>query len=123
MIILPVMVANTVSYFISRRLHPVPFFTMLAPQEGVDLPSVEEFRSVAVMRVEDAMRSLPPGIELDGVPRVYADVTLDAAMRLLSFDRILLVTSRADRDTPIGVLTLEDVFRAYGLIQSRDESD
>ena len=117
------MVANTVSYFISRRLHPVPFFTMLAPQEGVDLPSVEEFRSVAVMRVEDAMRSLPPGIELDGVPRVYPDVTLDAAMRLLSFDRILLVTSRADRDTPIGVLTLEDVFRAYGLIQSRDESD
>jgi hypothetical protein len=122
-IILPVMVANTVSYFISRRLHPVPFFTMLAPQEGVDLPSVEEFRSVAVMRVEDAMRSLPPGIELDGVPRVYPDVTLDAAMRLLSSDRILLVTSRADRDTPIGVLTLEDVFRAYGLIQSRDESD
>ena len=44
-------------------------------------------------------------------------------MRLLSSDRILLVTSRADRDTPIGVLTLEDVFRAYGLIQSRDESD
>ena len=123
MIILPVMVANTVSYFISRRLHPVPFFTMLAPQEGVDLPSVEEFRSVAVMRVEDAMRSLPPEIELDGVPRVYPDVTLDAAMRLLSSDRILLVTSRADRDTPIGVLTLEDVFRAYGLIQSRDESD
>ena len=117
------MVANTISYFISRRLHPVPFFTMLAPQEGVDLPSVEEFRSVAVMRVEDAMRSLPPGIELDGVPRVYPDVTLDAAMRLLSSDRILLVTSRADRDTPIGVLTLEDVFRAYGLIQSRDESD
>ena len=122
-IILPVMVANTISYFISRSLHPTPFFTMLARQEGVDLPSAEEFRTVEVLRVEDAMRPLPPVIDLYGVPRVYPDVTLDAAIRLLSNDRLLQVTSRADRDTPIGVLTLDDVFRAYGLIQSRDEAD
>jgi CIC family chloride channel protein len=122
-IILPVMVANTISYFISRRLHPVPFFTMLARAEGVDLPSAEEFRSVEVMRVEDAMRPLPPGIDIDGLPRIYPDVTLDAAMRLLSSDRMLQVTSRADRGTPIGVLTLKDVFRAYGLLKSPDELD
>ena len=122
-IILPVMVANTIAYFISRSLHPVPFFTMLARQEGVDLPSAEEFRAVELMRVEDAMRPLPAGKPLDGLPRIYPDVTLDAAMRLLSYSPLLQVTSRADRKTPIGVLSLEDVFRAYGLIQSRDEAD
>jgi CIC family chloride channel protein len=122
-IILPVMVANTISYFISRRLHPTPFFTMLARAEGVDLPSAEEFRAVEVMRVEDAMRPLPPAVELDGAPHIYPDVPLDSAMRLLAQHRLLQVTSRNDRTTPIGVLSLEDVHRAYGLIESRHESD
>ena len=59
MIILPVIVANTVAYFVSRQLHPVPFFTMLARQEGFDLPSAEERRAVTILRIEDAMRGGP----------------------------------------------------------------
>jgi CIC family chloride channel protein len=58
-IILPVIVSNTVAYFVSRQLHPVPFFTMLARQEGFDLPSAEERRSVAILRIEDAMHAGP----------------------------------------------------------------
>ena len=58
-IILPVIVANTVAYFVSRQLHPVPFFTMLARQEGFDLPSAEERRAVTILRIEDAMHSGP----------------------------------------------------------------
>ncbi|HZU28849.1 MAG TPA: chloride channel protein, partial [Bryobacteraceae bacterium] len=63
-IILPVMIANTISYLISRALQPVPFFTMLARQEGFDLPSAEEKRVASVLRVEDAMR-LPTGQGID----------------------------------------------------------
>ncbi len=57
-IILPVAVANTVAWFVSSRLHPVPFFTVLARQEGLDLPSAEEYRATRWLRVEDAMRPL-----------------------------------------------------------------
>lgn len=113
-IILPVMIANTISYFISRRLHPVPFFTMLARQEGIDLPSAEEYRSAEILRVEDAMRPVPEGMQLDGVPAIYPDLPMDTALRLLAAHAVLCVTSRNKPREPIGVLTLEDARRVYG---------
>lgn len=117
-IILPVMIANTISYFISRRLHPVPFFAMLAHQEGVDLPSAEEYRSVEVLRVEDAMQPVPKDADLSRAPRIYPDVPLDAALRLLGQHEILRVASRTAPEDAIGVLTLADVHRAYGIAEN-----
>jgi CIC family chloride channel protein len=117
-IILPVMVANTIAYFISRRLHPVPFFTMLARQEGIDLPSAEEYRSTELLRVEDAMRPAPAGVSLDHAPRIYPDVPLDAALRLLAGHEVLRVCSRADPAGVVGIVTLEDVHRAYGIAEN-----
>lgn len=58
-IILPVMVANTFAYFISRTLQPVAIFDALTRQDGLDLPSMEEQREESILRVEDAMQ--PPG--------------------------------------------------------------
>ena len=55
-IIVPVMIANTLAYLISRRLQPVPLFEMLTRQDGLELPSMEEQREEVVLRVEDAMR-------------------------------------------------------------------
>jgi len=55
-IILPVMVANTFSYLISRGLQPIPIFDVLTRQDGLDLPSTEEQREEGILRVEDAMR-------------------------------------------------------------------
>ena len=55
-IILPVMIANTVSILVSRRLHHESIFQLAAFQDGLDLPSVEERREIPVMNVEDAMR-------------------------------------------------------------------
>lgn len=76
-IILPVAIASTVSYFVSRQLHRVPFFTMLARQEGVDLPSAEERRSVPILHLEDAMRT--PGEALRfGVTAAGAIADFDA---------------------------------------------
>src|SRR5205807_4684440 len=43
-IIVPVIVANTFSYVISRGLQPIPIFDVLTRQDGLELPSMEELR-------------------------------------------------------------------------------
>jgi chloride channel protein, CIC family len=55
-IILPVLIANTFAYLISRGLQPVAIFDVLTRQDGVELPSMEEQREEGTLRVEDAMR-------------------------------------------------------------------
>jgi CIC family chloride channel protein len=57
-IIVPVIIANTVAYVLSRGLQPVPIFDLLSRQDGLDLPSMEEQREENVLRIEDAMRQL-----------------------------------------------------------------
>jgi CIC family chloride channel protein len=58
-IIVPVIVANTLAYVISRGLQPTPIFDLLTRQDGLDLPSLEEQREQTVLRVEDAMKPAP----------------------------------------------------------------
>ncbi len=59
-IIVPVIVANTFAYVISRALNETPIFDLLTRQDGLELPSMEEQREESILRVEDAMR--PPDI-------------------------------------------------------------
>ncbi len=163
-IILPVMIANTIAYLISRRLQPVPFFTMLGAAEGLELPSLEQQREAAPLRVEDAMSPAPSAVfakdttvasalekigdggcavvetgegewayvgaaalkaadpasalagaaSLEPLPRVYRDLSLDAAMRRLGPHPFLPVSSRRRPYRLIGIVTLEDMLRAYG---------
>jgi CIC family chloride channel protein len=61
-IVVPVIVANTFSYLISRSLLTVPIFDMLTRQDGLILPSLEEDREEAILRVEDAMLPVPATI-------------------------------------------------------------
>ncbi len=63
-IIVPVIVANTFAYVISRALQPTPIFDVLTRQDGLDLPSMEEQREENILRVEDAMQP-PSGPVLD----------------------------------------------------------
>jgi CIC family chloride channel protein len=49
------------------------------------------------------------------VVRLYPDLSLDSAMRLLGPYPILPVSSRANSNRLLGTLTLQDVHRAYGL--------
>jgi CIC family chloride channel protein len=63
-IIVPVMIANTIAYLISRGLQSKAIFDVLSRQDGVDLPSLEEQREQALLRVEDAMRP-PPAMVLE----------------------------------------------------------
>jgi CIC family chloride channel protein len=75
-IIVPVIVANTVSYVISRALQPIAIFDLLTRQDGLELPSMEELREEDVLRVEDAMQPA------EG-PLLEGEKTLDQALALL----------------------------------------
>lgn len=88
-IIVPVIVANTLSYLISRALVPVPIFDVLTRQDGLILPSMEEEREQKILRVEDAMR--PPDL-----PIVAPQLTVSATLERLQAARkdMLLVDDR-----------------------------
>ena len=58
-IIIAVLVANMLSYLISRRLQPVPALELITRQDGLYLPALEEEREQEVLTVEDAMRQRP----------------------------------------------------------------
>jgi len=62
-IVLPVMISNTIAYLISRKYQDVALFDLLAKQDDLELPSMEEQREQAVLRVEDAMRK-PESVSL-----------------------------------------------------------
>src|SRR5277367_3486061 len=55
-IILPVILANTIAYLLSRVLTPVPIFEIFTQQDGLDLPSMEEQREENPHHIEDAIR-------------------------------------------------------------------
>jgi len=80
-IIVPVLVANTFAYLISRGLQPVAIFDLLTRQDGLELPSLEEQREEEILRVEDAMQPAHDAV-LD------ADETLDDAVKMLDHTEI-----------------------------------
>ncbi len=55
-IVLPVLVANTIAYVISRVLQPVPIFEQFTHQDGLYLPSMEELREESSLHLEDAIQ-------------------------------------------------------------------
>ncbi len=55
-IVLPVILANTIAYLVSRSLQPSPIFETFTHQDGLDLPSMEEQREESVLHLEDALR-------------------------------------------------------------------
>jgi CIC family chloride channel protein len=61
-IIVPVIVANTFSYLVSRSLQSIPIFDLLTRQDGLILPSLEEEREETILHVEDAMLPVPTTI-------------------------------------------------------------
>jgi CIC family chloride channel protein len=76
-IIVPVIIANTFAYVISRGLQPIAIFDLLTRQDGLELPSMEELREEDVLRVEDAMQPV-------GGPVLDGEETLDQALAELN---------------------------------------
>src|SRR5581483_8470773 len=75
-IIVPVMIANTLAYLISRSFQPVPIFDLLTRQDGLELPSLEEQREESILRVEDAMKA-------PTVPVIDGELRVQEAMEIL----------------------------------------
>ncbi|MDE3148865.1 MAG: chloride channel protein [Acidobacteriota bacterium] len=102
-IIVPVIIANTFAYVISRALQPVAIFDVLTRQDGLELPSMEEQREENILRVEDAMR--PPAI-----PPLEDDEVVENAFMLAPDgpDDVLLVRLHP---TGWGSVTKEEIDR------------
>src|SRR5262249_30238545 len=85
-IIVPVIVANTFAYVISRGLQPSAIFDVLTRQDGLELPSMEEQREGGILRVEAALQPVKG-------PVLDAEKTLEQALAELdgSGDQELLV--------------------------------
>jgi CIC family chloride channel protein len=179
-IIVPLMISNLISFFISRRLQPQAIYEALSRQDGIHLPSSGERAGRGTLRVIDAMlaetRTIEPqatirealerirslavsvwpvasGNQLLGLvtashlesaaddgagyglvseilepvrtghldtnnfPHVHPDHPLDLALRRMGEMHldVLPVVSRANVLELLGVITLPNVLRAYGI--------
>jgi len=84
-IVLPVILANTIAYLVSRSLQPYPIFETFTHQDGLDLPSMEEQREESVLHLEDALRpvNLPVFPGTATLEEVSTQLGIDAPMLLV----------------------------------------
>lgn len=96
-VIVPLMISNLLSFFISSRLQRQPIYTALAFQDGIHLPTMETRRRHVQHQVIQAMRA--------ATEVLAADMTVGEAL-----ERVSLTTSRAwpvtDHRGVIGVVSL-----------------
>ncbi|MGI8958195.1 MAG: chloride channel protein [Bryobacteraceae bacterium] len=78
-IVVPLMISNLISFFISQQLQPEPIYEALALQEGVYLPTGESREELAGIRVSEVMHS---GVEL-----LPADADMGSAKRRLEKEK------------------------------------
>jgi CIC family chloride channel protein len=76
-IVLPVILANTIAYLLSRSIQPIPVFEIFTHQDGLDLPSMEEQREESNLHLEDAMHPV-------AVPVIQGSETIGAAADVLA---------------------------------------
>ena len=122
-IIVPLMISNLVSFYVSYKLQRTPIYEALAHQLGIHLPSAGTRQGLAHLRVSVAMRpsegsavTVAPHSDHD-FPHVHSDHGLDVALHRMGSSGLksLPVVSRNDVSHVEGVVTLEDILRVYGL--------
>jgi CIC family chloride channel protein len=171
-VIVPLMIANLVSFYISRKYQHEPIYGALSLQDGIHLPGAESREASGRLRVSQAMRAAGevlrceepiaqalerargsqfhawPVVDEDGVvgvislvvlqrvhsegggerllgelvdrrpfPHVHDDHSLELALQRLGqagLD-VIPVVSRANVREMIGVVTLGDILREYGV--------
>ena len=78
-IVLPVILANTIAYLLSRSLQPVPIFEVFTRQDGLELPSMEEQREEHELHIEDALRPVHVPILGGSTPIEAVSATVSSA--------------------------------------------
>jgi CIC family chloride channel protein len=102
-VIVPLMIANLMSFFISSRLQKEPIYEALAAQDGIHLPSGVAQRRLSSGRVEQVMRPTTNWVAPD-TPLANAV----EAGRSKEFHTFLV----GDGHGLIGVVSLEEIERA-----------
>jgi CIC family chloride channel protein len=113
-IVLPVILANTIAYLLSRSLQPVPIFEVFTRQDGLELPSMEEQREEHELHIEDALRPVHVPIVFSSTPIESASATLsstnapallvqlwDGSWYAMSKDELASAAATLTGDTPI----------------------
>lgn len=121
-IIVPLMLANLVSFLISRRLQPVPLYEALLAQEGVRMPSPEH--RPEPLLVSAAMRPLDKPESASALEGVYPDDSLDTALQLMASQKAdkLVVLARAGGHV-VGFVHKADVLLAYEKPEEKDAGE
>jgi CIC family chloride channel protein len=103
-VIVPLMISNLVSFFISSRFQKQPIYEVLAQQDGIHLPSVETRQQLEQRQVVHAMR--------EAAEVWNAEMTVQEALeksRASEFGAWLVGDGRG----VIGVISLQDLQRAH----------
>lgn len=120
-IIVPIILANTLAFLVSRSLQPVGIFEIFSRQDGIDLPSMEEQREESVLRIEDALHPLNVPV-LNGSDRLqFVSETIsdaqaaaclvrlaDGTWYAMSADELTTASAALTADTPIQRALKED---------------
>jgi chloride channel protein, CIC family len=99
-VIVPLMISNLVSFFISSRLQPEPIYEVLAYQDGIHLPTVASRAGVTRRRVVQAMR---PATEI-----LEASMTPAAALEKIAGSELHAWPVQGQAGI-LGVLSLKDL--------------
>jgi len=103
-VIVPLMISNLVSFFISARFQKQPIYEVLAQQDGIHLPSVETRQQLEQRQVVHAMR--------EATEVFNAEMTVQEALEKLrtSEFRTWLV---GDQRGVVGVISMQNLQRAH----------
>jgi CIC family chloride channel protein len=119
-ILVPLMVANMLSYVIARHYQPTSVYHALLRQDNVHLPSTGGTEIAPARTARDVMRSdvesVAPGLVIDAAAvHVHPDHALDIVFeRLAESDGMLPVVSRSDARRIEGVVTVATITASLG---------
>jgi CIC family chloride channel protein len=123
-ILVPLMLANMLSFLISRRYQPIPVYDALLLQDDVHLPHRIVHRTTGARTAQDVM--LPVSDQLGEPPAVHAhpDHPLDVVIeRLSETDGDLQVVSRSDARLLVGVIRAAELAKNLQRTRHRNSSN
>jgi len=101
-VIVPLMISNLVSFFISARFQKQPIYEVLAQQDGIHLPSVETRQQLEQRQVVHAMR--------EATEVLRAEMTVQEAQQKLNSSQLRALPVCNERGV-IGIVRLQDLTR------------
>jgi CIC family chloride channel protein len=120
-VIVPLMISNLISYFVSSQLQPKPIYEALAEQDGVHLPGAEAREHIERSQVSSVMRnlSLAPATTIGDAARLFKESNVNS-LPLTEGGRVIAVigASQIGKATSMGLASAGDLVAEAGAVQS-----